>query len=261
MSTACLYLPSFVLQAHAHRAPRLVGTAFAVVDRADPRARLVACSQPALNQGLLSGMTESHARALAPSVRFVDHDPGAVSAAMDDVLTTVTAVEAPAGEPTVQSGGPGTVYVTVPPDAPLTHALFAARLIAALGDEGALGFRCRVGIASNRFVAWAATQARPHKPVRVVPGGAEARFLSPLALDLLPLDESVRHTLASLGVRTLGDFASLPPPSVTRPNALGTSSLQSLARGELDAPQPHPLPSLPRREPPRRRIPPLRRAG
>ena len=62
--------------------------------------------------------------------------------------------------------------------------------------------------------------------------GNSAAFLAPLPINLLPLNSDVQHMLETLGIKTLGDFASLPPPSVGRRwNAEGID-FQSLAQGE-----------------------------
>ncbi|HLU67081.1 MAG TPA: hypothetical protein VKZ63_12435, partial [Kofleriaceae bacterium] len=51
-----------------------------------------------------------------------------------------------------------------------------------------------------------------------------------LPIDLLPLREEIRRLLEAAGVRTLGEFAALPPPSVGRP--AGGVDYRELARGK-----------------------------
>jgi hypothetical protein len=62
-----------------------------------------------------------------------------------------------------------------------------------------------------------------------VPRGGSAAFLAPQPLSLLAIAPEVQHMLEAVGVRTLGEFVALPPPSVTRP---WDADLQALARGD-----------------------------
>ena len=62
-----------------------------------------------------------------------------------------------------------------------------------------------------------------------VPRGGSAAFLAPQPLSLLAISSEVQHMLESLGVRTLGEFAALPAPSVARPVEF---DYQALARGD-----------------------------
>lgn len=70
---------------------------------------------------------------------------------------------------------------------------------------------------------------RDERLVISVPRGGSAAFLAPRPLSLLAITPEVQHMLESLGVRTLGEFAALPAPSVARPLE---SDYQALARGE-----------------------------
>jgi hypothetical protein len=70
---------------------------------------------------------------------------------------------------------------------------------------------------------------RPDRRVISVPRGGSAAFLAPRPLALLAITPEVRHMLESLGVRTLGEFAALPAPSVARPLE---ADYQALARGD-----------------------------
>ena len=104
-----------------------------------------------------------------------------------------------------------------------------------------LGLTGRVGIADDRFTAWVAAahgvsgrrdDDRATNDVIAVPRGGSAAFLAPRPLSLLAISAEVQHMLEALGVRTLGEFAALPAPSVTRPLE---ADYQALARGESGA--------------------------
>ncbi|MFG0320037.1 MAG: hypothetical protein ACF8XB_22385, partial [Planctomycetota bacterium JB042] len=83
----------------------------------------------------------------------------------------------------------------------------ARRMVAAV--EALRFARIRAAVAGPRFCAFAAA-ACADGPVTVVPPGKERRTLAPLTLDLLPLSDENRRRLGQLGIRTIGEFASLP---------------------------------------------------
>lgn len=242
MRIACLYLPGFLLQVHVRDAPYLVGTAFAVLEERDGGvARIVACSRHAREAGVRIGMTATQARAVAADVKLVDAAPARYREAMRGLGEALLSLSL-----TVDVEQLGLAYLLVPPshqDGPRTTgtgatgaaarrsggARFGEKVLEATARQGLRG---RVGIADDRFTAWAATQADRTSPVVVVPPHGSAAFLAPLSLELLPLDPDVKRTLELLGVRTLGDFAALPAPSVGRRWARAGVDVQALARGE-----------------------------
>lgn len=71
--------------------------------------------------------------------------------------------------------------------------------------------------------------AADERGVVCVPRGGSAAFLAPRPLSLLAITPEVQHMLEALGVRTLGEFAALPAPSVARPLE---ADYQALARGD-----------------------------
>jgi protein ImuB len=223
---ACLHLPGFVVQVHVRAQPHLQGTPFAVLRETEGKvARVVAASRGALAEGAQPGLTATQARAVAPSVKLVDARPEAYAAALralgEAALALSVTVEVP------EDVSAGHILALVPPG--VRGASFGERLLEVATRLGLVG---RVGIADDRFSAWAATQAEPRVPVRAVPAGGAAAFLAPLPLELLPLDPDVRRTLKLLGVHTMGDFAALPPPSVGRRWAQHGVDASTLARGE-----------------------------
>ena len=71
-------------------------------------------------------------------------------------------------------------------------------------------WECRIGIADGIFTAeQAARQAAP-QDCCVIPVGGSARYLADLPIIVLE-DLELVSLLRRLGIRTLGDFAALPP--------------------------------------------------
>jgi protein ImuB len=242
MRVACVYIPSFPLQVLVRNAPHLAGKAVAVSDDA-PRPRIVAVSRAAWESGVRPGMTPAHARAMAPGVIVEPADFAANRAAVDALADSLLAAST-----AVDTGGDAerahkAVFVGVPHGS--RGATFGDKLIATANRQG---LRARVGIADDRFTAWAAAAvpARTGDPAhadldgqaplftqtcKTVPRGGSAAFLAPLPMTLLPLEDDVRHVLASLDVRSIGDFAALPPPTVGRRWTESGVDLHELARG------------------------------
>lgn len=241
MRIAAIYLPAFPLQAHVRREPSLAGEPFAVAS-AGASPTIIAASRAARDLGVAVG---DPAGSAAARVRVVRVSPSAYAGAIEALADALMALS-----PRVELGDDGagaaprpnkTVFVELPRGA--RGATFGDKLLAAVNRQG---LRARVGIADDRFTAWAAAaviqrdagqlagaESGPfQQSITTVPRGGAAAFLAPLPLHLLPMDDEVRHLLTTLKVRTVGDFAALPPPSsLRRYNAAGVD-VHRLARGE-----------------------------
>ncbi len=255
MRIACIHIPQFALQCATRLDPSLRGAPIAVVssvdpgrERSSPAARVLgapivlACSRAAWALGVRLGMTATAARGLSPALRIVTTEPSlerdAVRAIADAVLGLTPTVDI--GGRVGAGGAHLAMYTEVP--AKTRGTSYGDRLVGLL-DE--LGFAARIGIADDRFTAWvAAAHSSPHGTAQIgsgeaagdhavtsVPRGGSAAFLSPRPLSLLAITPEVQHMLEALGVRTLGEFAALPAPSVSvhRPFE---ADYQALARGE-----------------------------
>ncbi len=228
MRIACIHLPSFPLQAHIRQAPHLAGTAVAVARESE-----IACaSRAALAAGARPGMRLSAARALCPAlavVRSGAHVEARAAAAAGDVLRSL----ADDVEQSLTASGLS-FYMNVPRG--MRGIRFGETAVALLARQG---LRARAGVADDRFTAYVAAagprdgEAGAPPPVALsVPRGGSAAFLAPYPLWLLPMEPDVKAMLCALGVRTLGEFAALPPPSIARPSSSSAFDLQDLARGE-----------------------------
>jgi hypothetical protein len=211
---------------------------------------VLACSRAAWALGARVGMSAAAARNLSPEIALVTADPQLerdTVRAVADVLLSLSPVVDVGGR--VGPGGAHlAIYCEVP--AKTRGTSFGDRLLERLESLGLTG---RVGIADDRFTAWVAAwlgaaDAHVHRapqtmhagsPARhdetgvvSVPRGGSAAFLAPRPLSLLSISPEVQHMLEALGVRTLGEFASLPAPTVSSRGARFEADYQALARGE-----------------------------
>jgi protein ImuB len=244
MRVACLYLPSFPLQTLIRRAPHLAARPLAIAsDGCSPR--LLSVSRAAFDAGIRPGMSPAQARGLAPELIVRAEQSLSVSAALDALAESLMVVS-----PAVDVGDGSThphkaIFVEVPSGS--RGATFGDKLLAATKRHG---MQARVGIADDRFTAWVAAAVpdqfspgenqllRFSQSCTTVPRGGSAVFLAPLPLSILPLDDHLRQILASLKIRTVGDFAALPPPTIARRHARWTSTgvdVHELARGASSA--------------------------
>jgi impB/mucB/samB family len=245
MRIACVHVPQFALQSLGRIDPSLRGAAVAVVGAGhDPAtgARpsialhspiVLACSRAAWALGVRLGMTASAARFASPELRVVPADSGlerdTVRAIADTLLGAAAVVDS--GGRVGASGAHLAMYCEVP--SKMRGTTFGNRLLDLLDG---VGIAARIGIADDRFTAWVAAahgadggSAREDRGVVSVPRGGSAAFLAPRPLSLLAITPEVQHMLEALGVRTLGEFAALPAPSVSRPLE---ADYQALARGD-----------------------------
>jgi hypothetical protein len=250
MRIACVHIPQLSLQCATRVDPSLRGAAVAVVgsgslatgvrERSFLPAALtspvvLACSRAAWGHGVRLGMTAAAARGLSGDLRIVQAEPQlereTVRAIADALLGASPTVDA--GGRIGAGGAHLAMYIEVP--AKTRGQGFGERVIEILESLGLAG---RVGIADDRFTAWVAAADGhhgdgPEHAVVTVPRGGSAAFLAPRPLALLSITPEVQHMLEALGVRTLGQFAALPAPSMGRPvDRQAGGDFQALARGD-----------------------------
>lgn len=257
MRIACLHVPQFALQTLTRVDPSLRGAAVAVVSvpLTDPHRAgsasaapgggrpalyapvVQACSKAAWALGVRLGMTATAANSVAATsggaLRVVQAEAALereTVRAIADALLGVSSVVDTGGR--VGAGGAHlAIYCEVPSKTRGTS--FGDRMLE-LTD--ALGLTARVGIADDRFTAWVAAAhggvPSEERGVVSVPRGGSAAFLAPQPLSLLAIGPEVQHMLEALGVRTLGEFAALPAPSVAPSRSALEADYQALARGD-----------------------------
>jgi len=93
-----------------------------------------------------------------------------------------------------------------------------------------------LGWDSTKFTAQAATQYTQPGRLLAVATLRERPFLQPLPVALLPLEQDALQRLGFLGLRTLGQYAALPPGAVLQQFGRGGRLAQRCARGEDDRP-------------------------
>ncbi|MGH8003556.1 MAG: DNA polymerase Y family protein, partial [Limisphaerales bacterium] len=92
-----------------------------------------------------------------------------------------------------------------------------------------LGFTAQLGVAQTKSVAQIA--AKVAEPYLSISAGKVIEFLAPLPVELLALGPELHHSLAALGISTIGSFAALPARGVLLHFGQEAAQLHLIAKG------------------------------
>ncbi|MFB9239595.1 DNA polymerase Y family protein [Plantactinospora siamensis] len=165
--------------------------------------RVIACSPAARAEGIRRGLRKREAQSRCAALVTADYDPGRdtrafepVIAAVEEVVAGVEAIRP--GACAVAARGPARYFGGEEPA--------AERIVEHVAQTCAV--ESQIGIADGVFAAGLAARSG-----RVVPPGGTARFLAGLPVEAINRP-ALTDLLRRLGIRTLGDFAALPPGDV-----------------------------------------------
>jgi DNA polymerase-4 len=197
------------------------------------RGVVLSASYAARRFGIHSAMSMTRARRLCPQAVVVhpDYDElSTVSAAVMETFRSVT--------PTVEAVSMDEAFLDITgallrfPSAVAVGEYLRARI----ADEQRI--TCSVGISSTTQLAKLASRRAKPDGLVVVPPTEVTAFLHPLPVDeLWGVGEKTAEQLRRLGLRTVGDLAHTPVPTLRR--AVGPllgARLHALAWGEADRP-------------------------
>lgn len=200
-----LHLPFLPVALAALADPQLRGRP-AVVAGGGPRAVVLSASAEARAAGITKGMAVSQARRVCRGVAVAPFEPGRVNAAqgrVDELAGRFT--------PLWETARPGHVYLDMTGSTrlfgpPRDTAARIAREVAQL-----LSLSATVGVAQNKLVASIASRVLRTEGVCDVIPGAEAAFLAPLPVGMLPgLGEKRSLVLRDWNVRSIGELRAIP---------------------------------------------------
>ncbi len=204
---AHLDLDSFFVAVERSRRPELAGRAVVIGGRPGSRGMVAAASREARKCGIRVGMPLVQASARCPDGVFLDGAFDAYFAAslqVDEILRRHS--------PDIEWQSIDEVFVGLtagsrPPAAAAEQIQDAVR---------SLGFDVSLGLARSKLVARIASRlGRPRGVVHVL-DGYEARFLSPLKIEMLPgIAPPLARRLRAAGIRRLGQIAKLTDPQLS----------------------------------------------
>ena len=206
---AHLDLDSFFVAVERSRRPDLIGRPVVIGGRPGSRGMVAAASREARRCGIRVGMPLAQASIRCPDGIFLDGAFDAYFAAslhVDEILRRKTS--------DIEWQSIDEVFVGLGESVRPRTAVEIADEIQ--GSIRALGFDVSLGLARSKLVARIASQlGRPRGVVHVLEG-YEARFLSPLKIEMLPgIDPSLARRLRAAGIRRLGQIAKLSEPQLS----------------------------------------------
>src|SRR2546423_4312578 len=204
---ACLSIPAFELRAVLRKRPAVAIVPVALAPQAGEEAHVGSVNAAAELAGVQPGMRLGEALATCPQLVLIEPDPAAAEQAWEEIVCSLE----DAGF-AVDSAALGVAYFETRGVERLYGGLDAAlhRALTAVGDQ----WDGRIGAAGRRFAALAAASVARPGQLLVVRDEEVGRFLAPLPLSLLPLEQQRYDELEALGVRKLGQLAGLPGGAV-----------------------------------------------
>ncbi len=210
-----------------------------------PDRRVLGVSAAAATCGVVPGLTARAAEIRCPQARLLDADVARCREAFETLLQLLERVS-----PTVEPHGWGAAYADLR-DLVKDHA-GAVKICQGVGRaarrELGQALQPALGWDSGKFTAQAAARRVRPGHLLAVDAASERSFLQPLPVTLLPLPADALRRLGFLGLRTLGQYAALPPAAVGQQFGRAGQMAQRCARGEDDRPV------IPRWQVPRRAV-------
>jgi DNA polymerase-4 len=230
MSIVYCAIPHFVAALARRDHPELQACPLVLVG---PEGRVLAASAEAAARGVFAGVTVHTARVRCPDARLVEADVAHCRREFETLLELLEHTS-----PRVEPHGWNAAYVDLGDRSP--DRASAVPLCQEIGRSvrRELGetLQPALGWDSAKFTAQAAARRTRPGHLLAVPPAREREFLTPLPVSLLPLEEDVLRRLGFLGLRTLGQYAALPPAAVWQQFGRAGKRAQCYARGEDDRP-------------------------
>ena len=198
-----------------------------------PEGRVFAASAEAAACGIVVGLTARAAEVRCPEARLLRADIVHCRSEFETLLELLELTS-----PNVEPHGFGSAYVDLG-DLARRHAdamTLCREIGQAVRRELGKSLQPALGWDSTKFTAQAATQCARPGHLLAVATVRERAFLQPLPITLLPLEKDALMRLGFLGLRTLGQYAALPPGAVFAQFGRAGRLAQRCARGEDDRP-------------------------
>jgi nucleotidyltransferase/DNA polymerase involved in DNA repair len=203
------------------------------------RKTVLDCSGKAAASGVHPGMTLRQASHRCPDAIFLPVDEAAYAQAFEEVLDILDQFS-----PIVEVDSLGKAFL----DITGTKQLFgpAENLASRISGDvlQQTRFESQIGVASGKFVAGIAASLASARPL-IVRNGKEEKFLEALPVELLPISQAAITWLKRLGLRRMGQVASLAENALA--SQLGKEGLTAhrLAKGVDGEPvRPRPRPDI-----------------
>ncbi len=232
---ACLRIPQFQIAVHQKHEPELKNAPFVVLDNnteatGNGRAKIFMCSDKASQKHIIAGMRLSEAKAVCSTLSFRKYESQLYQTAQKKLIQEFVLCS-----PKVTADQLGIFLLDA---SGLSHMggenTFCRNLLKAASKAGFT--EAHVGIADSAFAAEVASRLK-NKRWHVVQKGQDKDVLAPLSIWHLPISFEMKEALADLGIKTMGQFLSIPVPALIERFGLEALFAINLAQG-IDKRQP-----------------------
>lgn len=204
MEVICVYIDFFPVAVEIREHPDLASSPIVIGGFHYERKPVFACSAELARLGVTPGMPLRQAHHLCPEAIFIPLNKDRYLQAFDEVLNVLDLFS-----PVVEISDLGKAFL----DGSGLGSLFgpAEELCRRIASEvlSHTNFECLVGMAGSRFTAYMAVLMASHGQLRIIKLGEEERFLEPMPSNLLAVNDETKRRLDLLGLRTMGQVASL----------------------------------------------------
>ena len=231
MRVACVYIDRFAAAVEAREQPELLSRPIVIGGFPNERKPVLECSAEAAGSGIAPGMPLRQAHHICPDAVFIPLSTGRYDRAFENVLDILDEFS-----PTVDVDGLGRAFLDIGGMERLLGS--EAEIAERIGSEvlNRTQLEPKIGIGGNKLVAGVAASMASCQHPSVIKMGKESKFLAPLPASLLPLSGETKRRFELLGLRTVGQIASLPLDAVA--NQFGEEGVlaHKLASGEDERP-------------------------
>ena len=223
---ACVMMPGFLLGLYTRSTPEYEGKPLALAESEAETALIAAVNDRASAEGVAPEMTVAQARALCRNLIIMPRQIEREMIESNSIYKLLQKIS-----PYVEEHSSGVFYLDISGFGLLyrNEDDLAQTIVKAAAPSR---YQTQLGIGANRFVAFTAACRAEAETHLIIPSGKEKQFLAPLSVNYLPLSEESRSILEDLGIRRIGQLASISTHDLT--SRLGPDGivLARLVRGE-----------------------------
>ncbi len=208
MRVASVCVPHFYVQVARILHPESAGLPIVIGGLPEERSTVVDCSEEAALRGVSTSLSLNEAYRLCPHALFMPFNQEIYKDAWEEIIFTLQSFT-----PRIEITAPGLAYLDVTRSLKVykSENLLAAAIAKAVLLSSQL--KTKAGIGNSRFVARIAASLALRDTFVVHPG-EEKILVSPLNIEMLPVDEEIQETLRLLGLHTLQKVARLSRASL-----------------------------------------------
>lgn len=204
MGIICVYINFFPAAVEIREHPGLASHPLVIGGFHYERKPVFACSAEAARTGVTPDMPLRQAHHLCPEAIFIPLNENKYIQSFDEVLNVLdhfspTVEVSDLGKAFLDGSGLGNLFG--PPEELCQRIAYEVL--------SHTGFECLIGMAATRFTAYMAALVASPEQSCIVKGGKEEPFLEPLPAKLLAISDETKRRLDLLGLRTIGQVASL----------------------------------------------------